>query len=122
MPTYIEPKNLEDLIAHEVQRPWTRDGKLFLTGKAYAVGEVLSLVEGKLQAFDPAGAGDAGVAHAISIEAVNATEDDKRGVAIARGAVLYEDELIWPDAITDEQKAAAIKQLEARGIKLVDSA
>ncbi|MFP3022120.1 MAG: head decoration protein, partial [Wolbachia sp.] len=46
---------------------------------------------------------------------VNATENAK-AVIITRCAILADHAVVWPANITEEQKAAAIKQLEARGI------
>ncbi|KAG8174672.1 hypothetical protein JTE90_027142 [Oedothorax gibbosus] len=46
---------------------------------------------------------------------VNATETTK-AVIITRIAMLADHAVVWPANITEEQKAAAIKQLEARGI------
>ncbi len=46
---------------------------------------------------------------------VNAKENAK-GVIIARGAMLADHAVVWPANITEEQKNAAIKQLETRGI------
>jgi hypothetical protein len=49
-------------------------------------------------------------------EAVDATDAAKPAVAIARSAVVNVEELVWPAGITAQQKAAAIAELEARGI------
>ncbi len=48
----------------------------------------------------------------VIISDVNAN----KGVIIARGAMLADHAVVWPANITEEQKVAAIKQLEARGI------
>ncbi|MBV2145866.1 MAG: head decoration protein, partial [Wolbachia endosymbiont of Pissodes strobi] len=45
----------------------------------------------------------------------NATETTK-AVIITRIAMLADHAVVWPANITEEQKAAAIKQLEARGV------
>nr|VFK16256.1 MAG: Bacteriophage lambda head decoration protein D [Candidatus Kentron sp. LFY] len=119
MATYHEPINLQDLLLHEIHPPWSRDKKPLLEGNVCVMGEVFSLVDGKYRPFDPAGAGDAGIAHSVSTEAVDATDEDKPVVATARGAMLDVDQLVWPDGITEVQKAAALVQLDARGIKTV---
>jgi hypothetical protein len=46
---------------------------------------------------------------------VNSKENTK-AVIITRIAMLADHAVVWPDNITEEQKTAAIKQLENRGI------
>lgn len=116
MPTFTQPKNLADLLLTEVQPGWTKDTALYASGASYDLGTVLAKVGGKLRALDPAATDGGEVAVAIAAEAVDATGGDRKGVAIARGAVVNLDELVWPAAITDVQKTAALAALEARGI------
>lgn len=47
---------------------------------------------------------------------VDATDSDQPCVVVVRDAEVIGDELIWPDGITDAQKAAGIAALEKRGI------
>ena len=49
-------------------------------------------------------------------EAVDATDGDKPGVVIARGAVVELTELAWPQSITEPQKATALDELTALGV------
>ena len=51
--------------------------------------------------------------------AVDASAADREGVIIERDALVAMDNLVWPAAITAPQKAAAIAELEALGIKAV---
>lgn len=41
---------------------------------------------------------------------------DQKSFAIARGAVLVQEQLVWPEGATDAQKAAALAQAETRGL------
>lgn len=60
---------------------------------------------------------NAGHASAVLISNVDATSADAKGVVVARGPVeVVNTGLVWPDTITDADKAAAIEALEARGI------
>ena len=52
---------------------------------------------------------------ALSAEA-DETRGNTKAVIVTRDAILADQTIIWPSSITLEQKTAAIKQLEARGI------
>lgn len=116
MPTFNQPKTLANLLIMEVAPNWTKQRLTFAAGAAHPMGTVLAIVGGKLQALDPAGAAGAEVAYAVAAEAVDASTADTVGLAIARGATLDIDELVWPAGITDAQKAAALSELDGRGI------
>lgn len=116
MPTFNQPKTLADLLIVEVAQGWTKQRLAYAAGAAHVMGTVLAKVSGKLQALDPAGAGAAKVAYAVAAEKVDASASDTSGLTIARGATLDIDELVWPEGITDVQKAAALAELDARGI------
>ncbi|MCY1307325.1 Bacteriophage lambda head decoration protein D [compost metagenome] len=77
---------------------------------------MLAKVSGKYQVLDPDGEGAAAIAAAVLGEAVDASEGDKSGLLIARGAVVEVSELAWPADITEPQKAIALEQLTALGI------
>ncbi|MDX5518629.1 MAG: head decoration protein, partial [Wolbachia endosymbiont of Andrena agilissima] len=47
---------------------------------------------------------------------VNNKDGDTKAIIITRIALLADHAVVWPANITEEQKAAAIKQLEERGI------
>ena len=48
--------------------------------------------------------------------ACDASSADKEGVAIVQEAYMVAGLLTWPDGITSDQKATALKQLKAKGI------
>ncbi len=116
MATYTPPKKLGDLLLVEVAPGWTKENGTLLAGTAYAFGQVLAKVSGKYQVLDPAGTGAAKKAVAVLCEAVDATDGDKPGVVIARGAVVELTELAWPESITEPQKATALDELTALGV------
>lgn len=116
MATFTPSKKLGDLLLVEVAPGWTKEKGTLLAGTAYAFGQVLAKVSGKYQVLDPAGSAAAKKAVAVLGKAVDATEGDKPGVVIARGAVVELSELAWPAGITDAQKATALDELTALGI------
>jgi len=114
MAIYQEPKHLGDVLLVEVARGWTKDrGAYAQHAEIYEVGTVLSFVGGKYVRYEP---GQNNVPAAVAAQRVNATAGDAPGVVIARGATVATDGLIWPETITDAQKATAFKRLEDRGI------
>lgn len=104
-----------DLVLVEVNPAWSREN-VTLTGGLVEPLTVLARVGGKYKAIDFAGNGGAEKAAALGYDKVDATTADKKGVVLARGAVVDVAGLIWPAGATDVQKAAALTDLEARGI------
>jgi len=114
MAIHYEPKHLGDVLLVEVARGWTKDrGAYAQHAEIYEVGTVLSFVGGKYVRYEP---GQNSAPAAVAAERVDATAGDAPGVVIARGATVATDGLIWPETITDAQKATAFKRLEDRGI------
>ena len=86
----------------------------FVAGDTFAI-EVSG--DGKAVALDPVAVD--GTAEAIGIVAFDVTAPDgidAEVTAILRDAVLADRPIVWPAGITEEQKKAAIADLEARGI------
>ncbi len=106
----------------------TDDGKGVLSGAGVGIG-FIDYVSGFCHlVFDTAPDDDsaitAGYSHdaggkakaaAVAPEAVDASAADEAGVFIVHGEV-YKAALVWPDSITDAQKARALEQLEAAGV------
>jgi hypothetical protein len=116
MATFIQPKDLGDLLLIEVCPGWTRSQATLLAGTDYPLGQVLAKVAGKYQTLDLAGTGPAQKAAAVLAEHTDATAADQPGIVIARGAVLALDQLVWPPGITEAQKTTALDELNALGI------
>lgn len=117
MPTYIQPSTIADVLIAEVHHGWTKENGVLAGGANYVRGTVLAKVAGKYQALDPASeVAAAKVPHAVLGNPVDATAGDAPGLVIARGAVVNEASLVWPEGITDAQKADALDYLELRGI------
>ncbi len=86
----------------------------------FAVGDAFTVEvtgDGKVVGLDPAAVD--GTAEAIGIVAYDVTAPDgvdTEVTAILRDAVLADRAIVWPTDITDEGKAIAVADLEARGI------
>ncbi len=86
----------------------------------FAVGDTFAIEvagDGKVVALDPAAVD--GTAEAIGIVAYDVTAPDGTDAevtAILRDAVLADRPIVWPAGINEAAKAAAIADLEARGV------
>ncbi|PMY62086.1 MULTISPECIES: head decoration protein [Pseudomonas] len=116
MATFTQPKDPGDLLLVEVCPGWTKEKATLLGGANYSFGQVLAKVSGKYQVLDLAGTGAAKKSAAVLIDAVDATAGDQSGLVIARGATVDLAELVWPEGITEVQKATALDELNALGI------
>lgn len=92
----------------------------------FAVGDSFTIAvaagSGKVVAYDQDAVDGSADAAGFMIAAVDASSADKEGVIISRDALVVTGNLVWPDDITDDEKTAAIAQLEALGIKAVSQA
>ena len=86
----------------------------------FAVGDTFTIEvsgDGKVVALDLAAVDGTAQAIGIAADEVSAPDEvDAQATAILRDAVLADQAVIWPASITDTAKAAAIADLEARGI------
>jgi hypothetical protein len=69
-----------------------------------------------VQILDPDALNGTQNAHGILGAAVDASSADAKGTAVTRQAIAKLSGLVWPDGISDDQKAAALAQLEAKFI------
>lgn len=92
----------------------------------FAVGDSFTIAvtagSGKAVALDPDGVDGRNHAAGIMVGAVDASTADNAGVAIVREAMVAPDYLVWPDSISNDEKAAAFADLEKLGIVAVTSA
>lgn len=75
----------------------------------------ITVAESLVTALAPAATNGTQIAAGILYGPVDATDAPRRGVRVRRDAVCKPSELVWPDGITEPQKANAIAQLTARG-------
>ena len=86
----------------------------------YAVGDAFEVeVEegsGEVVALDPDAVDGSQIAYGIMCLAVDATSAAADGAAIVRDAMYAAANLVWPDGITADEKAAAAAQLADAGV------
>ncbi len=117
MTCITEQNNLGDLLKDEASSLYSRDQITVAKGQNLKLGTVVGYdtKDNLIKALNPTATDGTQTAIGVIASDVNAKENSK-GVIIARGAMLADHAVVWPANITEEQKAAAIKQLEARGI------
>ncbi|CAQ55410.1 head decoration protein [Wolbachia endosymbiont of Culex quinquefasciatus] len=117
MTCITEQNNLGDLLKYEASSLYSRDQITVAKGQNLKLGTVVGYdtKDNLIKALNPTATDGTQTAIGVITSDVNAKENSK-GVIIARGAMLADYAVVWPAGITEEQKAAAIKQLEGRGI------
>ena len=116
--TNIGYKTDADVVKTEEPNRASRDEKILASGAGnLKVGTVLGTVTtgGKLKQLAPAASDGTQNASHILLQNSDATSADQNVVTLARGtAEVVLQALVWPVGITDNQKAAALAQLEAK--------
>ncbi|WP_353285258.1 head decoration protein [Wolbachia endosymbiont (group A) of Beris morrisii] len=116
MSCIIEQNNLGDLLKYEASSLYSRDQITVAKGQNLKLGTVVgSDKDNMIKIINPTATDGTQTAIGAIVSDVNATENAK-AVIITRIAMLADHAIVWPIGITEEQKAAAIKQLEGRGI------
>ncbi|WP_264688489.1 MULTISPECIES: head decoration protein [unclassified Wolbachia] len=101
---------------YEVYRDYTREEITVAKGQNLKLGTVVGYdKDNMIKIINPTATDGTQTAIGVITSDVNATETTK-AVIITRIAMLADHAVVWPANITEEQKAAAIKQLEARGV------
>ncbi|PIT68284.1 head decoration protein [Bartonella tribocorum] len=87
---------------------------VFASGAFIEAGTIMGKITAskKYTPLNPAASDGSQIPAGISFATVDATEADQRAMMTARLCTVKASELLWPDAITDEQKSAAIQSLE----------
>jgi hypothetical protein len=125
MPTLTQAPNLGDLLKYEAPNLYSREPATVAAGQNLPLGAVVGRVTatGKLAALDPSATDGTEGAAGVLGNAVDATLIDREdAILIARHAIVARGALIWPAGLSAAQRAAAIAQLEARGILVRDGA
>lgn len=92
----------------------------FVVGDSFTVA--VAAGSGKVVPLDPDAVDGSQNAAGIMVAAVDASVADAIGVMIAGDALVATSNLVWPDEISADDKAAAIADLDAIGIKAVSLA
>jgi hypothetical protein len=125
MPAIQEPNNLGDLLKYEAPNLYSRDVATVASGQNLVLGTVVGreTATAKLKALDPVATDGTEIAAGVLAADVDATLIDRDdALLIARHAIVARSALIWPAGITPTEQAAAITQLETRGVLVRTSA
>lgn len=121
-----KPPTTGDLLKYEVNPNFTRETVTLLAGTAYPVGAVLGRItaSGKYKLATSGGSDGAQTAAAVLLYAVDASETDGLGIALARGPAIVARGLLSFDATVDDTAKTATKhsQLASLGIIPRDNA
>ncbi|KZE29565.1 head decoration protein [Crenobacter luteus] len=124
MPSVSQPKNLGDLLKYEAPNLYSRDQDTVAAAQNLPLGTVVGreTATAKLKAIDPSATDGTEIAVGVLGNDIDATLIDREdAILIARHAIVARSVLVWPTGITAAQKAAAVAQLEVRGILVRDS-
>lgn len=125
MPAIQEPNNLGDLLKYEAPNLYSRDVATVATGQNLVLGTVVGreTATAKLKALDPVATDGTEIAAGVLAADTDATLIDRDdALLIARHAIVARSALVWPAGITPTEQAAAITQLETRGVLVRTSA
>lgn len=120
MPLYShtedDPLTLSGVLLVEIDRRWCRQEIILApTDIDLSMGMVLAKTDdGDYVPYLAEAENDE--ASAVMITEAKASDEQQSAVAVMRGAVVYSENLIFLESVTEEQKAAALEQLTALGI------
>ena len=118
-PPQVEPNNLGDLLKFEADNLYSRDRVTVAAQQALKLGQVVGRItaSGQIAALDPAAADGREQAVGVAIAPIiTAAAPSPDGLIVARHATVADHALVWPNAITPEQRAAGTAQLRAIGV------
>ena len=110
---------LGDLLKYEEENLYSRDQVTVVNGQNLKLGAVIGRVSAtqKVKALDPSATDGSEIAAGVVLQSIDASSAEKtNGLIVSRQAIVADHALIWPVAITTEEKTAAIAQLEAIGV------
>ena len=110
---------LGDLLKYEEENLYSRDQVTVVSGQNLKLGTVIGRVSAtqKVKALDPSATDGSEVAAGVVLQSIDASSAERtNGLIDSRQAIVADHALIWPSAITSEEKTAAIAQLEAIGV------
>ncbi|WP_264711512.1 MULTISPECIES: head decoration protein [unclassified Wolbachia] len=117
MSTITEQNNLGDLLKYEASSLYSRDLIAVAKGQNLKLGTVVGRdKDNMIKVINPTATDGTQTAIGVITSDVNSKDGDTKAIIITRIALLADHAVVWPANITEEQKTAAIKQLEGRGI------
>ncbi|MBT2748350.1 MULTISPECIES: head decoration protein [unclassified Lysobacter] len=118
-PPVQEGLNLGDLLKFEADNLYSRDQVIVVAGQVLQLGQVVGRItaSGEVAALDPAATDGREAAAGVAIAPISTTtEPSPDGLIVARHATVADHALVWPRAVTPEQRAAAVAQLRDHGV------
>ncbi|MBA4749062.1 MAG: head decoration protein [Alphaproteobacteria bacterium] len=118
MTVATQPNNLGDLLKFEAPSLYSREEITVAQGQNLTLGTLVGQESETdlIKALNPAATDGTQNALGALIADTDALAANIKAVIVTRDAILADHAVIWPTTITLEQKTAAIKQLEARGV------
>ncbi|SHL75929.1 head decoration protein [Roseibium suaedae] len=127
MPYYsmTQDKGLTSVLKWEVHPDFSRESVVLLAGAGSArtikVGQLIAMLanEGKAVAWDPDAADGSEIPWGIAAtdaEAADGVDLAFGLVALRRQCLCFANGIVWPEGVSDAQKAEALEVLEAQGI------
>ena len=118
MTVAIEPNNLGDLLKFEAPNLYSREEITVAQGQNLTLGTLVGQESETdlIKSLNPAATDGTQNALGALIADTDALAANTKAVIVTRDAILADHAVVWPTTITLEQKTAAIKQLEARGV------
>ncbi len=110
---------LGDLLKYEEENLYSRNQVTVVSGQNLKLGTVIGRVSAtqKVKALDPSATDGSEVAAGVVLQSIDASAAERtNGLIVSRQAIVADHALVWPVAITTEEKTAAIAQLEAIGV------
>ena len=118
-----EPKshsmaNLGELLKQEAEKYFSRDVVILKAGQNLKLGTVVAKLkeDERIVALDLTATTGAETAYGVLIQDTDATTGDKETIIVARDATFASNALIWPTAITAQEKTTVTNQLKECGI------
>jgi hypothetical protein len=113
-----EKNNLGDWLKYESPNLYSREDAIVASGQNLKLGTVVGKVKETdlIKQLDPDAEDGTEVAIGVLLENVDASAANTKAVFVVREAIIAHNAVVWPFAITDEQKKAAIESLKNYGI------
>ena len=118
MAIHVEPRRTGEHVLSEANGNLSRDEVTLAAGNLVAGTVLAKNTAGDYVILAPAGSNGTNIAAAVLYADTDASADPTTAVVHNWGCEVADADLTWPDGITGPQKATAITNLRAVGIKV----
>ena len=119
MTAITEGLNLGDLLKYEAPNLYSRDQVTVASGQTLRLGAVVGVVTatGKVKQIDPSATDGTQYASGVLMQPCDAALTDRDdALMVARHAIVADNALAWPVAITLAEKQSVALQLKSLGV------